>query len=151
MALFEAQRRELFHRRLAELRDEFTARGGKLTARPQHLSVDLLQLPVDSRQLLVARFQARELPLRVVAKRDDFRHARAVLAPERVQQIQPLLQFTQPLRVHIHMIGVARQFRLHLSQRRHRLLVGCGDGERAGIDTLQLMQRAAQCAGLRQQ
>ena len=133
------------------MRDQFTARGRKLTARAQQFTVDLLQLPVDSRQLRVARFQARELALSVVAERHDFRHARAVLAPEGVQQIQSFLQFTQPLRVHIHVIGVARQFRLDLSQCRHRLFMRCGDGARAGIDTLQLVQRPAQRSRLRQQ
>ena len=67
-----------------------------------------------------------------------------------MQQVQALLQFREPGRVHVHFVRVARQLGLQLAQVRRRSLMQTHEFARARINPLQLVQRPPHDARLGQ-
>jgi hypothetical protein len=115
--LLEAEVVKLLAHGFRELRNYFAAFGGKVFARAQQFRIQLLQFAVEPGQFAIAAFKLRQPAFRVVAKRNDLGQCRAVFALERVEEIQPFFEQLQLRRVNVHLLRVARKFRLQLAQR----------------------------------
>ena len=147
-ALLEAEVGQLLAGGLAELRDDFAAfRGEGLAGAPQ-LGVELLEFGVEAGQLGIALLQALELAAGFLAEGDDLGQGRAVLALERVDEVEALFELLQARGVKVDLVRVMGELRLQFVQRRHGLLVQGQERSRRGIHALQFLQGAADAAGL---
>ena len=99
----------------------------------------------------IAAFKLRQPVFRLVAERDDFGQRRAVFAPERVEEIQPLLELLQSRGINVHLFGITGKFGLQLAQRGRRLQCNPTRCARARVHALQFLQGAAHRARLREQ
>ena len=151
LALLETQIVQLLAHGLGELRNHLLARGGKFFARAQKLHVEFSQRGVKSGKFRVAAFERLQFLFCLVAERDDFGECRAVFALERIDEIEPLLQFHEPRGINIHLVGIARKPGLQLAQCLAHLREQPDQIRRTGIHALQFGQHAANDAGLREQ
>src|SRR5262245_42418044 len=104
MTLPEAQRGKLLFHGTAQLRNQLLASRGKVLAGAQHRGFELLQLAVEPRQLGIPLFETYELARGPAAKLDHVGDRWTVLALERLEQIQPLLQFAKAGRIDFNTI-----------------------------------------------
>ena len=92
-----------------------------------------------------------ELAPGFVAEGDDLGHGGAVLALERVDEVEALFKLLQAGGVDVGLVRVMGELRLQLAQCGDGLLVQGLEGGRRGVHSLQLLQGAADDAGLREQ
>src|SRR2546430_13553792 len=80
--------------------------------------------------------------------RSDIGHGRAVFAPERLNEIEPFFERLQAGRVAVQLVGIVRKVALQVAEKGERLFVQREQANGVGIEPLQLLQCAAQRAGL---
>ena len=151
LALLKPQVGELFAGGFGELRNYFLARGGEPLARAHDFRVQFFQRRVEPRKFGVATFERVQFHFGRFAERDDFGERRAVFALEGAQQIHPFLELLKLRGVHVHLLGVTRQFRLQLAQCRAGLAVQLHEVRGRGIHAVKFRQHPADDAGLREQ
>ena len=125
--------------------------GGEVLANFPEFGGELGEFAINAGEFGVALFELLEFAASFVAERDDFGEGRAVFAFEGMDGVEAFLELLQTDGINVHLVGIMGEVGLEFAQNGNHLPVFVNEILRAGIDTLQLLQGAAEQTGLREE
>jgi NCS1 family nucleobase:cation symporter-1 len=146
-ALLETQVPQLGGRRPDQLRHRPTSRRSELAAGLPEFAFDTFEFGCEPGAALGRVLQAACPLASLGPERDHVRHRPAVLPSERVQQVDPLLEFAESGGVEIDPVGIGGQPALQLPQVLHHLPVQLRPGAGGRIQPPQFVQGPTDPAG----
>src|SRR5206468_11963621 len=111
-------------------------------------ALELSEFSVEAIEFGVTVFEIFQLFSGPFAELDDLGHGRPVFAPEGLKEVKALFERLQAGGIAVEPRGVEGRGALEIAQQRDRLFVEGEQADRFGIDPFQILQRAAERAGL---